>query len=134
MATIRRIYTTITNARIDTPIDDERALSRALHELGSHYMDPDTRRFFGSRIAQIWPMPDGAVWTETTKGPSYNSQRWTYARRLIIHTQGQIDAGEGTHDIETIYKDQGDASARTAKASATAAARKAYTDAKEATQ
>ena len=134
MPTIHRTYTTTTNARIDTPIDDERALSRALHELGSHYMDEGSRRFFGSRIAQIWPTVDGAIWTETTNGPRYGSQRWTYCKRLVIHTQEQIDAGEGTHDIETLYQDRGDASPRTAKARATAAARQAHNAAKETTK
>lgn len=125
MPTISRTWTETRTARIDMPIRTENDLAAALRALGSHYLDADTRKFFGSRILCVWPMPDGAVWTETTNGPRSTSQRWTYAKRLAIHTQEQIDAGHPTHDIKTIYKDQGEASPATAKRRATAAARAA---------
>lgn len=125
MSTISRTWTETRTARIDLPIRTENDLADAIRALGSHYLDAETRRFFGSRILCVWPMPDGAVWTETTNGPRYGSQRWTYAKRLIIYTQEQIDAGNPTHDIETIYCDQGDAAPATAKRRATAAARAA---------
>jgi hypothetical protein len=130
MPTIHRTYTTTTEICIQLPITSETHLARTLQELGSHYLSADTRRFFGSRILEIWPTPDGAIWTETTKGPRDGSQRWTYAKRIYIRTQEQIDDGHGTHHIADLYKDQGDASPRTARARATAAARAAYNAAK----
>ena len=130
MPTITRTFTTTTTAQIDMPIDSEHELARAAKALGSHYFDSDTRRFFGSRISTVWPTVDGAIWTETTNGPRDGMQRWTYCKRLVIHSQEQIDAGAGTHDIVTLYKDQGDLSPATAKRQATDAARAAYAAAK----
>lgn len=130
MPTITRTFTTTTTAQIQMPIDGEWELTKAIKELGSHYMDAETRRYFGSRISTIWPTPDGAIWTETTNGHRYGSQRWTYAKRLVIHSQEQIDAGAATHDIVTLYQDQGDVTPATAKRHATAAARAAYEAAK----
>ena len=125
MPTITRTYTVTSTVNIQMPIDGEWELTKALKDLGSHYMDAETRKYFGSRIATIWPTADGCVWTETTNGPRYGSQRWTYAKRLRIHSQEQIDAGAGTHEISQIYQDQGDLSPATAKRQATAAARAA---------
>lgn len=125
MQAITRTWTETRTARIYLPIRTENDLADALSALGSHYLDADTCKFFGSRVLRIWPTPDGAIWTETTNGPRSTSQRWTYCKRLTIATQEQIDAGHPTHDIETLYKDQGEAAPATAKRRATAAAQEA---------
>ena len=125
MTTITRTWTETRTARIILPICCKSDLAEALRALGSHYLDADTRRFFGLRITGIWPTSDGAVWTETTNGSNYSSRRWTYATRLISRSQEQIYAGEPAHSIETIYQDKGDASPRTAAARARRAAEEA---------
>jgi len=78
-------------------------LERVCTQLGSHYFDADTKKFFGSKVLGVRPTADGAIFRESMRKPG-----WVCVRRLVIK-------GE-EHDFVDIYKaDNTPANARTAR-------------------
>lgn len=66
-------------------------LERVLHKLGSHYFDEDTKKFFGSKVLDVKPTPDGAVFRESCRGPGK-----VYVRRLTVFP-------DGNYDLQDVY-------------------------------
>lgn len=67
-------------------------LERVCTMLGSHYFDEDTKRYFGSKVLEVKPTKDGAIFRETASKPG-----WVYVRQLVVQPGG-------AHDMVTHYK------------------------------
>ena len=72
-------------------------LCRALRQVGSLYMSDDNRRFFGSRVVNLWTTDDGAILHETIKA-GFDGGR---AHKVTRFRFGAEYAGG--HKVETIY-------------------------------
>lgn len=59
---------------------------------GSHYFDPDTRRFFNARVAEACETPDGLLYVRH----STSKPQWNIPRLYSV----TVFSSEGTFDIE----------------------------------
>ena len=60
------------------------AIKQANHELGHHFFEPTTLRFFGSRIGRTaYPKPDGTTLFVTSEQREYYTPRRYTVRRSL---------------------------------------------------
>lgn len=101
-------------------VTDPQDLYRAVKACGSHYFDKDTRRFFGSRVISVYPVPGKRMtyFVETVGGPNTPIAR-TY--RVGVFKGCKVKAlGKGEAALAKGYKTSRQANAVAAKIAAKA--------------
>lgn len=81
---------------IELPIDSEYRLKRAMDSLGSTYFSLETIRYFKSRVLDVSPTPDGAIFLESVGHPV--GGRNYQVKQLVLLPNG--------HELSDVYSDR----------------------------
>lgn len=81
---------------IELPIDSEYLLKRTMASLGSPYFSPETIRYFKSRVLDVSPTPNGAIFLESVKGP-FGGRNYQVKQLVLLPND---------HEISDVYSDR----------------------------